>query len=305
MGTKFRIVLYAPDQQAADKAATDGFKRVAEINDILSDYKPTSETMQLVKKFEREIVEPVRVSPELAFVLAKSIEASKLSEGAFDVTVRPLVSLWRQARRTQKLPDQKELAVARKLVGWEKIVLDTNKLTVAFTVPGMQLDFGGIGKGYAADQVIAVLKKHGITRALVAASGDITVMGTPPGKEGWRVEIAPLPDAKERYLILKDASVSTSGDAEQFVVIDGVRYSHILDPRTGLGLTGQRSVTVIAPNGITADSLTKVASILPPDKAVKVIDSLEGAATLISSKNGKDEIVYKSTQFDSFLEKKK
>ena len=302
MGTKFRIVLYAPDKAVADKAAKASFARVAELNAIMSDYLATSELMQLCKKFEEKVGEPVKVSKDLFFVLERALEVSKLSDGAFDVTVRPLVVLWREARRTQKLPDAKELAAAKALVGYQNIELNPKEQTVKLKVSGMQLDLGGIAKGYAADEVLKVLAKFEITIALVAAGGDIAVNGAPPGTEGWKIDIAPLPGSKEkRILHLKDAAVSTSGDAEQFVVIDGVRYSHIVDPKTGLGLTGRRSVTVIARRGISADSMTKMASIFPPEKAIEVIDKMDGVATLIVRKTEKGEEVFASKRFKDYL----
>jgi len=302
MGTKFRIVLYAPDKTTADMAAKAGFARVAELNGIMSDYVATSELMQLCKKFEETSGPPVKVGKDLFFVLEKAQEVSTLSNGAFDVTVRPLVVLWRQARRTQKLPDPKELAAARALVGYRNLELDPKEQTVKLKIPGMQIDLGGIAKGYAADEVLKALAEFKIATALVAAGGDIAVSGAPPGTDGWKVDIAPLPgDTQRRILRLKDAAVSTSGDAEQFVVIDGVRYSHIVDPKTGLGLTGRRSVTVIARRGISADSLTKMASIFPPEKAIELIDKMEGTATLIVRKINKGEDVFASKRFGDYL----
>jgi thiamine biosynthesis lipoprotein len=302
MGTKFRIVLYAPDTTTADKAAKAGFARVAALNGIMSDYLATSELMQLCKKFEEKAGAPVKVSKDLFFVLEKAREVSQLSDGAFDVTVRPLVVLWRQARRTQRLPDPQELAAARALVGYEKMELDAREQTVKLKIPGMQIDLGGIAKGFAADEALKVLTSFGITSALVAAGGDIAVSGAPPGTQGWKIDIAPLPGSKDkRLLLLKDAAVSTSGDAEQFAVIDGVRYSHIVDPKTGLGLTGRRSVTVIARRGIDSDSMTKMASILPAEKAIAIIDKLEGTATLIVRQVANGEEVFASRRFKDYL----
>lgn len=302
MGTKFRIVAYAADKSIADKAAKEGFARVAELNAIMSDYLATSELMQLCKKFEVKIGEPVKVSDDLFYVLEKAQAVSKLSDGAFDVTVRPVVVLWRHARRTQRLPDPKELAEAKEKVGYQKMMLDANAKTVKLTVPGMELDLGGIAKGFAADEVLKVLAMHGITNALVAAGGDIAVSGAPPGTDGWKVDIAPLPGSKEkRTLRLKDAAVSTSGDAEQFVVIDGIRYSHIVDPRTGIGLTGQRSVTVIARRGIDADSLTKMASILPGEKVLERFAKMDDVSTLIIRKTDKGEETFQSKRFKDYL----
>jgi thiamine biosynthesis lipoprotein len=214
------------------------------------------------------------------------------------------VRLWRQARKDRLLPDDEVRAEAMKKVGYKKLKLDPDRKTVELTVAGLQLDLGGIAKGYAADEGLEVLAKHGITSALVAASGDFAVSSAPPSKPGWRIDIAPLPGSKEkRQLLVKDSAVSTSGDSEQFVEIGGVRYSHVVDPRTGLGQTGRRSVTVVARRGVQADSLTKLAALLPADEAVKKIESVEGAATLIVVKGAKREEVKQSMDFDRWLAK--
>ena len=255
MGTQFKIIVYAMDQEAARKAVRAAFDRIASLDASMSDYKDTSELMKLCAKSGGD---PVKVSDDLFFVLTKAVEASAKSDGAFDVTVGPIVRLWRRARRTRKLPDAEELKKALALVGYKNIKLDAKERTVQLLKPGMLLDLGGIAKGYAGDEAQKVLKKHGITSALVAAGGDIVVSAAPPGTAGWKIEIEPLDPAEKanpKHLLLKDAAVSTSGDVNQHVEIDGVRYSHIVDPKTGLGLTGQRSVTVVAPNGITSDSL--------------------------------------------------
>jgi FAD:protein FMN transferase len=302
MGTKFRIVLYAADKMTADKAAKASFARVSELNRIMSDYLPDSELVKLCKRSEKEAAGPVKVSDELFFVLAKAREVSELSDGAFDVTIGPVVRLWRQARKDRQLPDEEERKSALSRVGYKKMDLDGKKKTVDLKVPGMLLDLGGIAKGYAADEALKVIAANGITSALVAASGDIAVSGPPLGKLGWRIDIAPLPGVKEkRQLLLKNMAVSTSGDAEQFVEIAGVRYSHVVDPRTGLGLTGRRSVTVVARRGIESDSLTKVASILPSDEAVKKIETVEGAATWIVVKTAKGDEVKESKRFANYL----
>lgn len=283
MGTTFRVVLYAADKGAAKSAAAAAFARVADLDDCMSDYKQTSELMRLCKASATVVGDPVKVSDDLFFVLSKAEELSKKSDGAFDVTVGPVVQLWRHARRTQELPDPKEFAAARAKVGYQKVKLDPAKKTVQLTTPGMQLDLGGIAKGYAADEAMKLLKeKFGIKSALVAAAGDIACGDPPPGKDAWTVDIAPISkNQKPRTLKLANAAVSTSGDLEQFVVIDGVRYSHVLDPTTGLGLTGRRSVTVIAPNGTTADSMTKAVSVMPQEPALKLIEDTPGAAAYI------------------------
>jgi thiamine biosynthesis lipoprotein len=304
MGTTFRVVLYATDRPTAEKAAKAVFARVDELERVMSDYDAKSELMRLCRANDAEPGKPVAVSKDLFKVLRTAQEVSRKSDGVFDVTVGPLVRLWRIARRTQQLPDPKELAEAKTKVGYEKVFLDPEKRTVTMKVPGMRLDLGGIGKGYAADEGLAVLRDLGISRALVAASGDIAVGDPPPGADAWAVEIAPIGKGMPaRRVKLANAAVSTSGDLEQFVEIGGVRYSHVLDPKTGLGLTGRRSVTVIARRGVQADSLSKAASVLPPEKALALIDSIDGAATSIAVKES-DEAkvrVTASKRFAGFL----
>ncbi|WP_020469892.1 FAD:protein FMN transferase [Zavarzinella formosa] len=305
MGTKFRIVLYAKDRATADAAAKESFARVAELNRVMSDYLADSELSKLCAKSTKALAGPVKVSDDLFPVLAKANEVSALSDGSFDVTIGPVVKLWRQARKDRRLPDEDVLKEALSRVGYRKMEVDPKAKTVNLTVAGMQLDLGGIAKGHAADECLKIIAKHGITQALVAASGDIAVSDAPPGKPGWKVAIGRLPGstAETKYVWLKNAAISTSGDEVQFVEIAGVRYSHIADPKTGLGLTGRRSVTVIARRGIEADSLTKMASILPADKVLPVIDKIDGAATLIVVLTEKGEDVRESKGFGKWVVK--
>lgn len=297
MGTRFKIVVYAADEAAAQKACRAAFARIAELDGIMSDYRPASELMQLCKKAGGP---PVPVGDDLFFILSRAQDLSARSDGAFDVTVGPVVRLWRRARKLRQLPNPDQLAKARELVGYKNVCLDPKKHTVQLLKPGMLLDLGGIAKGYAADEALKVLKSHGLDRALVAAGGDIAVSGPPPGKDGWNIGIAPLedPDARpSRYLVLHHAAVSTSGDAEQYVEIDGKRYSHIVDPRTGIGLLGRMSVTVTAANGTTADSLTKVVAVLGPKRGLPIVEATDGAAALYIRKTDQGEETVVSKRF--------
>jgi FAD:protein FMN transferase len=301
MGTKFRVVLYAADEQAATKAAKVAFARVAELNRIMTDYDPSSELMRLCQS---KAGVAVKVSPELFFVLSKGQEVARQSDGMFDMTVGPLVKLWRLSRLTQRLPDEKELADAKARTGYKHLELNEKDRSVRLLVPGMQLDLGGIAKGYAADEILAVLNKHGIARVMAAAGGDIVVGDPPADADGWNIDVAPLTKAKPSLALrLKNGAVSTSGDKEQFTLINGVRYSHIVDPRTGLGQTGRRMVTVIAPKGILADSMTKAVALLEPDKAMKLIEKTEGAAALVVIESVNGELVRESTRLAIFLVK--
>lgn len=303
MGTEFRIVLYAESAEMAEKTAQAAFQRVEALNQVLSDYSQTSEMMRLCLANDQEPGVPRKVSEDLFRVLTESQKLSRKSDGAFDVTVGPVVRLWRIARRTQQLPSDTDLAEAMANVGYDKLMLDEKKRTVTLTKPGMRLDFGGIGKGFAADEALKLLAEHGIKRALVAASGDIRCGESPPGEKGWEVEIPPITQGEPtRELRLENAAVSTSGDLFQFVEINGVRYSHLLDPKTGIGLTGRRSVTVIAPTGTQADSMTKAVSILPLDKALALVENTPGTACFLAIQESDDSPVKtaRSKQFSSF-----
>jgi thiamine biosynthesis lipoprotein len=297
MGTKFKILVYAGDEASAKAAAKGAFARVAQLDGIMSDYRDTSELMRLCEKAGGP---PVKVSPDLFAVLQRAEVVSRRSNGAFDVTVGPVVRLWRRVRYTKRMPAAEELAKARSLVGYQNVRLNADVRTVQLLKPGMRLDLGGIAKGYAADAALAVLKQHGIQRALVAAGGDIAVTDPPPGTEGWNVGIAPLldPDSRpKRFLTLKNGAVSTSGDAEQFIEIGGKRYSHIVDPRTGVGLVGRISVTVVALDGATADSLTKVVAVLGPERGLPIIDAIPSTAALVVRKTDKGEETFASQRW--------
>ena len=306
MGTGFRLVVYA-DTATAERAAAAAFARVAALEAVMSDYRPDSEVMRLCRANDVAPGKSLAASDDLLAVLAKSAEMSRLSGGAFDVTVGPLSKLWRVSRKTQELPDAGELAAALAVVGHDKLKLDPKAKTVTLAVAGMRLDFGGVGKGFAADEVLKLLRRDfGIARALVAAAGDITCGDAPPGEAGWAVEIAPLrKGGPARTLVLANASVSTSGDLEQVAVIGGVRYSHVLNPKTGLGLTGRRSVTVVARDGTTADAATKAASVLAADEALKFVAKLPGAEVLVAVQehDAKPEVVTTSPGFARYLRK--
>jgi thiamine biosynthesis lipoprotein len=254
MGVRMRIVACAADEPAAREAAAAAFERVAQLEDIMSDYLTDSELMRLSRASGKG---PQNVSPELFEVLAYAQMVSDASDGAFDVTVGPLVRLWRQARKSGTLPAESALADARSRVGWQLIRLNARDRTVDLTVRGMQLDLGGIAKGYAGDEAIRVLREHGVKSALFEAGGDIVVSDPPSGKRGWEIE---LPDGHKKRLA--NAAISTSGDTVQFLEVNAVRYSHVIDPRTGIGLTEHYTATVIAPRGITTDSLSTAATVL-------------------------------------------
>lgn len=281
MGAPVKITLYASDERSANRAADAAFARFAELDEIMSDYKPESELSKLSRTAGSG--RAVAVSDDLWKALDRSQQLSEASQGAFDITVGPYVRLWRRARRSKEFPLGERLEEARRSVGYEHLRLDHEGHTAELQAPGMRLDLGGIATGYAVDEALAVLAEHGIKRALIDASGDIGVGDPPPGAEGWKIGIAPLDPAgpPSRYLRLRNAAVTTSGDAFQHVVIDGQRYSHIVDPSTGLGLTEPSSVSVVAADCITADSLATAVCVMGPRRGLDLIERTPHAAALI------------------------
>jgi FAD:protein FMN transferase len=270
MGTLFHIELYATHKEQASKAFEKAFARIHQLDLRLSDYNPDSEAMRLCRDSQGK---PIPVSRDLFLMMEASLRLSEASGGAFDVTQGRAIRLWREARKTHRLPRAEELKAARGL-NWRDIQLEGKTETII--VPsGILLDFGAIAKGYAADAALAVLRAEGIESALVAASGDIATGAAPASesdRNGWKVGL----DWIEAPIRLTHAAISTSGDAEQFVEIGGKRYSHIIDARTGQALTTRWQVTVIAPHGIDADPLATALTILGPEPGLRLLKSYLG-----------------------------
>lgn len=282
MGTQARLVLYAPDAPLARAAAAQAFARIAALDAVMSDYRDDSELMALCRRAGRG---PVAVSDDLFRVLQQAARVSRASHGAFDVTVGPLTRLWRRARRIGELPDPAQLRAALALVGFDKLTLDESARSAALAASGMRIDLGGIGKGFAADEAAAALARAGVRSALVAVGGDVVATGPPPDARGWTVGIAALtgePGGSPRSTLLRHMAISTSGDAEQWLERDGVRYSHIIDPRTGHAVTGHGSVTVVAERGAVADALATAVSVLGPADGVGLVNETPGAAAFVA-----------------------
>ena len=286
MGTLFTITLYAPDSAVGAAAAEQTFQRVAALERMMTDYDPESELMRLSRS---PVGQPVPVSSDLFAVLARSQQLAALSGGAFDVTIGPSVRLWRRARRTGALPADAALQKAHAAVGWQKLHLDAARQTVTLLATNMQLDLGGIAKGYAADAALKTLRAAGFPRALVAASGDLAIGDAPPGERGWRVGVG-VPDTTDaqlsRQLLLANAAVSTSGDTEQSVEIAGQRYSHIVNPHTGLGLTNRLQATIIARHTTDTDALATTVCVLGMERGLALIRQLPHTSALVIGKRG-------------------
>ncbi len=297
MGTLFSITLYAKDRETASKAAHAAFHRVEELDRMMTDYREDSELMRLCAQ---PAGQPGRVSPELFDVLNRARQFSRLSDGAFDITVGPIVRLWREARKTKTLPSSEALASARASVGWRNVGLDRWHRSVRLLLPNMRLDLGGIAKGYAADEAMKTLKRMGVHRALVAASGDIAIGDAPPDRRGWTIGLTDIDEhsnTTSRSVLLHNAAVSTSGDTEQAVEIEGLRYSHIVNPATGLGLTNRIQVSVVAPDATTTDALATALCVLGVDRGLRLADAMPRVSALVLVKADGKLRVFASRRF--------
>lgn len=264
MGVPVRMVVHASSEAIAARAARAAFARIAELDDKMSDYRPGSE----VRMLSDRPGDWQTVSPDLLAVLVRAEEVSRNSGGAFDVTLGPLVQLWRETRKSRQLPDPDVLSRARSRSGAPMFEIDIEHSSVRLWVPNMRLDLGGIAKGYILQEALNTLRANGIRAALLEAGGDVVVGDPPPGQAGWSVFVAGGDTATlRRAKALSNVAIATSGGSEQFVEIGGVRYSHIIDPRTGLGATGRHIVTVIAEDAALADAAATALSVLGPERA--------------------------------------
>ena len=301
MGSPLTIIMYTNDSSKASYIAKEAYKIADSLNIIYSDYLENSELNELSKVAGLNTF--VKVSPALWDIVKQSVEASQRSKGAYDITVGRIVKLWRKARTEKMLPDENILNQYLQTVGSQYLVLDDTNHSVKLLRANTQLDLGGIAKGYVAQVIIDFCKSKGIEKVLVDAGGDLA-MATQVDKP-WRIGIT-IPNSEElipRYLILQNQSVATSGNMYQFLGMGGKRYSHIVNPRTGLGLTHQRNVTVIAPNGATADWLATACSVLSVRKALKLIESMPNCALFMAEIQQGKLKMWQSKRFESYLEK--
>jgi len=299
MGTFARVVVVAENSKTAQESIEAAFIKINRVDDLMSDYKDDSEISRVNKEAFHQ---PVEVSQSTFDVLQKSIEFSELSDGAFDVTVGPLVDIWRLAAEANSVPSEDELSVARSKVGYEKLILDANQMTARFAVDGMRIDLGGIAKGYAIDKAIEAMQTTGAIGGMVDIGGDIRCFGRPSGKKFWLIGLQdPNENSDFRFpisdfpvgtgmplLVLKltDDAVATSGGYRRFALIDGKRFSHIINRQTGESAQGLASITIISKNAIDTDALATAVSVLGVEKGLALIESiLQAEAILITSQN--------------------
>lgn len=304
MGTQFTIILYSDDKEMAEKGADAAFKYVEKINQIMSNYISDSELNQLSGLSGSG--EPMIISEPLFEVLSASKKISERTNGAFDVTIGPLSRAWRMTRMMPQpeIPDQNELDALLQSVGYQNIQMNDFDRSVILEKVGMELDLGGIAKGYVAEKAMKLLVEMGLPIALVDTGGDITLGDPPPGRDFWEVAVPMKKGENERghiRLQIQGRTVTTSGDMFQYVEIDGKRYSHIIDANTGLGTTLQLQATVISKSGIYADAYASALTLMDPEEAIELINSLEDTEAVIYMNQTDGVAEWKSAGFDHYL----
>jgi len=293
MGSAFNLIIVSADSNKANHLAQKSYELVDSLNHIFSNYDSSSE---LSKINASAGLLPYKMSRAMLDLVQKSQYAYIQSKGAYDISIGPLSSLWRKARKAKLFPEASTVLATKKLVGFAQIKINKRLGTIFLPNANMQLDFGGIAKGYIAQWVINFLKANGIQQALVDAGGDIVMSGAPLNQQGWLIGVN-LPETTDQLLNkklqLSNCSVATSGDVYQFIEYKGVKYSHIINPLTGYGVTNLRNVTIVAKTGATADWLATACSILPIKEAKQLAISHQAALLITTLKNGK--LVFEAT----------
>jgi len=292
MGTSFEIYLYAPNRERASELFEAAFDEIERVEAALSNYRSSSELSRINASAADA---PVVTDPEVFALLEQTFVYSRQSDGAFDVTVEKLMKAWGFFRGAGRYPSSEELARAREQTGWQRVRLDKRTRSVFFLTRGIELDLGGIGKGYALDCVARVLREAGVTAALISSgSSSIYAIGAPPGKAGWPMRVSDPLDVRRilSTISLKDQSLSTSGSYEKFFQLNGRTYCHIMDPRTGRPVEGMLQTSVIAPEATDSDALSTAVFVMGPERSARLLDNIpRTAAIFVTDRNGVGRIV--------------
>lgn len=284
MGTGFTLYLYDTNVEHAATISQEVFDEVDRIDDLLSNYRETSELSRIVRD---AATIPVTTDPETFRFLEEAERWCRDSNGAFDITVGRLMKTWGFFRHGGRIPSEEELQALRSVTGWEKVELDAGRRSVFFTAPGIELDPGGIGKGFAVDAVVRILHAEGVIAAMVSAgSSTVYALGAPPHRRGWRVVISgPLPSRHTLSIVtLRDTSLSSADCSQKNFTIDGHLYCHIIDPLTMHPVEGRIQVSVIHPSATASDALSNILFVSPPTKSFAMLRQFapEAKAIVIS-----------------------
>jgi len=296
MGTILEFRLYCNDKEVCDKAILEAYSEVKRLDDIFSNYKNNS-VLSRVNSFAGD--GRISVSQEFIELTSRAIFFSGLTDGAFDITVGKAIEIWSVGEQKNLMPNRDEIQKAQDCIGFGKIKLYPMEKQIELESPCLSLDFGGIGKGYALDRAVRILRSYGIKRGIVNFGGNIYAMQPPPGEDGWDVGIRHPRDEDEVLTLLKveDVAVSTSGDYERYFEVNGRRFSHIIDPRDGLPVESVPSVTVIAKDATDADALSTAFSVMKRDKAIRFIEGLKDVGVMIVREDKGKLSIYKNSSF--------
>ncbi|MDR4504643.1 MAG: FAD:protein FMN transferase [Candidatus Scalindua sp.] len=291
MGTVFDISAYVSSKSEAEKVFNEVFDEVNRLDNLMSNYKTESDLSEINRK---AVSEPVACDDELAYIIEQSIQYGDISNGAFDITIGPLMKKWGFFKEQGKIPDKDELDSVLRSVSYKNIHIEENskkslfrgsniEKVISFKNPHTQVDLGGIGKGYAVDSAMKLLRNNGIRSALINFAGNVYACGSPPGRKSWIIGLQHPRNSKDIIgsFEITDKAVSTSGDYEKFFTINGQRYSHIIDPRTGRPVKGIASVTIIADNATKADALSTGVFVLGLEEGMKLIEKLPDVEGII------------------------
>ncbi|MFC4263911.1 FAD:protein FMN transferase [Ferruginibacter yonginensis] len=281
MGNHFEITVVADDEQWAHENIRKAIAEIQRIENLLSTFKATSETNQINEAAGQH---PIKVSAEMLGLVQRSLKISALTDGAFDITYGSIdKSLWNFDKTMAALPDAKTAASMVRLINYKNVIVDAEQQTIFLKEAGMRIGFGGIGKGYAAEMAKQLLIQNGVTSGIVNASGDLTTWGVQANGQPWRVGIAnpDMPHVPLSHLQLSNMAIATSGNYEKFVIIDGKKYSHTINPRTGLPVNGIKSVTIISPNAELADALATPVTIMGVNAGLHLINQIHHLECII------------------------
>lgn len=287
MGNRFEISVVSEDENWANQRIEEAIVEISRIEKLLTTFSDDSQTNQINANAG---IQPVKVNKEVFDLIARALRISELTQGAFDLSYGSIdKSLWNFDKTMTSLPNVATAKSMVRLIDYRNILLDSANQTVFLKEKGMRIGFGGIGKGYAAECAKNLMKKQGVESGIVNAAGDLTTWGRQPNGKEWTIGIAD-PDAKDKpfsYLNISDMAVATSGNYEKFVVIDSKRYSHTIDPKTGLPVSGIKSVTIICPNAEVADAMATPITVMGVKVGINLINQMRGIACIIIDDNNK------------------
>ena len=291
MGNRFEISVVAEEEAWAMERIEAGVREIQRIEKLLTTYAEDSETNRINQQAG---IAPVRVSEETFGLIERSIRISDITQGAFDLSYGSVDRrLWNFDTQMKQLPDRRLAKKMVRLINYRNILLDRKRMTVYLKEKGMRIGFGGIGKGYAAERAKAVMREMGVDSGVVNASGDLTAWGYQPDGKAWTVGIV-RPDANSEifsYLNITNMALATSGNYEKYILIDGKKYSHTIDPHTGMPVTGIKSVTIITPNAELADAMATPVMIMGIHAGLHMINQLRDMEAIIIDD---DDKIYKS-----------